>query len=1160
MASRNAFLLSLLAFSLTLPFLTPHCGSQSDSPHSGGPGSEEGTASGRVFLVAPEKEDCDGTIPCDTVTFYSQNYVNGLSDAIFYFLPGNHTLSQRWNMSYFSNVTICGRSRTCFGEHHSIRKGEVEVHGSIGVAFSELVVVENITIKHCPSDWCLGFASSVGITVRNVAISHCTETGILALDCENMTITQSKITDCIHGMVLNGYMSIETSHLFLSRMVTSGIVVGVSEGTVTFNHVRVFEMDNDGLRILSHYFFDVKNGFTVKRHVAINILNTTVTSSERVGILLFFRKLGNTRLDINIESVSIATRIKSGSIGIQIDCGYSDYDAVKMEVSVRIHNVTITGLSDGCVCALLATSFRNLTVSDTTIKSNPCTAIILVQSTVLFQRNVLLTNNRAAAYGGGIRMSLNSLIVLDLSTKLQLHNNTAEKYGGGIYVYTTVFPVYCFAISIGGTTQPAIEFDGNRAYGSGHNLYGRNRNDCVPPPFHGKDYKVIETFGKVESKCNQTVISSDPLQVVPCDGFCINVTLVARDQHLPPIYPGQEFNLTLAAIGVHDGLTPAIILFRSNDILFVSKSHNMTKSVKARCTTVSLKLILKKFTSQATVHITIPDERLSNAGEDTNSPVVIHVHVLSCPPGFTMSESICNCIPSLDRLATCDITNRTIKRKGNSWISPMNDSVLIFENCPFDYCNNEVFASDHPSEQCNYERSGTLCGDCLPGYSLTLGSNKCRNCTEHPWQTTPVIIVLVSCVAGIGLVAALIALNLTVSVGTMNGLLFFVNVVKLYEPSFRWDQVHRSFRYVISWLNLDLGIPTCFYSGMTACHKIGLQFAFPTYLLSMVVVIIVVCNLGQCRGFSSFRFVRFISGKASVLIGSKAVTVLATLLLLSYTKILCTTIQILHSATVIVTDCDENKSSPACENLTVWYVNGSMAYRSDCHGILFWVAVGIFAPFLILFTSFLLFFPLMEKHLSRFRCWISWHMRLKPWYDAYGGPYKDEYRSWTGVLLVVRCLLALFTAFENNPLDYINVLAYVCLFLISLVSVTMVYKKLLLNALEIIYLACLLIIAFFTKPPDEESAEANVVLWIALSSLLLVASYHIYHFLKERPLFQRLALKAKNIYENFRKGETEEDDMDDNCDANARTVPSTVVSIYSDRYDELREPLLEPDP
>ena len=147
----------------------------------------------------------------------------------------------------------------------------------------------------------------------------------------------------------------------------------------------------------------------------------------------------------------------------------------------------------------------------------------------------------------------------------------------------------------------------------------------------------------------------------------------------------------------------------------------------------------------------------------------------------------------------------------------------------------------------------------------------------------------------------------------------------------------------------------------------------------------------------------------------------------------------------------------------------------------------------------------MEKHLSRFRCWISWHMRLKPWYDAYGGPYKDESRSWTGVLLVVRCLLALFIAFENNPIDTISVVVWVCLFLISLLSVTMAYNNFLLNALETIYLSCLLLIAHFKTLRNEDSDEVNVVLWIAFSSLLFITSYHIYHFLKERALFQRLA-------------------------------------------------------
>jgi len=40
--------------------------------------------------------------------------------------------------------------------------------------------------------------------------------------------------------------------------------------------------------------------------------------------------------------------------------------------------------------------------------------------------------------------------------------------------------------------------------------------------------------------------------------------------------------------------------------------------------------------------------------------------------------------------------------------------------------------------------------------------------------------------------------------------------------------------------------------------------------------------------------------------------------------------------------------------------------------------------------------------------------RLKPLLDAYTGPYKDKYRFWTGLLLLVRAVL--FLAIAVNAL------------------------------------------------------------------------------------------------------------------------------------------------
>ena len=76
----------------------------------------------------------------------------------------------------------------------------------------------------------------------------------------------------------------------------------------------------------------------------------------------------------------------------------------------------------------------------------------------------------------------------------------------------------------------------------------------------------------------------------------------------------------------------------------------------------------------------------------------------------------------------------------------------------------------------------------------------------------------------------------------------------------------------ISWLNLDLGINTCYFPGMDTYTKTSLQLAFPVYVIFLVALIIII---------SSY------SSRFSNLIGKKdPVATLATLILLSYAKFL----------------------------------------------------------------------------------------------------------------------------------------------------------------------------------------------------------------------------------------------------------------------------------
>ena len=78
--------------------------------------------------------------------------------------------------------------------------------------------------------------------------------------------------------------------------------------------------------------------------------------------------------------------------------------------------------------------------------------------------------------------------------------------------------------------------------------------------------------------------------------------------------------------------------------------------------------------------------------------------------------------------------------------------------------------------QCAYNRSDLLCGACQEHLSLSLGSSRCLPCHSH-WPAVLVVIFLAAIIAGILLVTVLLALNMTVAVGLINGFIFYANIV-----------------------------------------------------------------------------------------------------------------------------------------------------------------------------------------------------------------------------------------------------------------------------------------------------------------------------------------------------------------------------------------------
>ena len=304
-------------------------------------------------------------------------------------------------------------------------------------------------------------------------------------------------------------------------------------------------------------------------------------------------------------------------------------------------------------------------------------------------------------------------------------------------------------------------------------------------------------------------------------------------------------------------------------------------------------------------------------------------------------------------------------------------------------------------------------------------------------------LLLVFVVAGLVLVVFLTVLNMTVSVGTINGLILFANIVQVDRTNFLPQTTSHInilvaiLRTFISWVNLDLGVSTCLFDGLTTYAKTWLQFVFPLYVIAIVSVIITTS---------------YYSTRLTKLFGRNSISVLATLILLSYTKVL----RILITAFSFTTLNDAHGV-----HSTVWLADGNVEYFESRHAVLFLTALLVLLLFGVPYTTTLTMAPWIQR--SKYYWVSSAYNKFKPLFDAYMGPYKDNYRYWTGLLLIVRViLLVLFSSFTNTsklggPLLNLLLLTLSASGLLALTAAVQPYKKKMNNVIEMFYLTLLIL-------------------------------------------------------------------------------------------------------
>ena len=313
---------------------------------------------------------------------------------------------------------------------------------------------------------------------------------------------------------------------------------------------------------------------------------------------------------------------------------------------------------------------------------------------------------------------------------------------------------------------------------------------------------------------------------------------------------------------------------------------------------------------------------------------------------------------------------------------------------------------------------------------------------------------------------------------------------------------------------------------MDAYSKTWLQFVFPLYLWLLVGLMILISNF-------SHRFAN--------LLGNNPLSVLTTLILLSYTKILRT----------LIAASNFTYLQYPTYNRGVWLYDANINYFSGKHIPLFLVAVLIFVFLFLPYTLLLLFGQWLQaiSHLRLFS-WVN-SARLKPFMDSYHAPYKAKRCYWPGLLLVLRFVL--FLVFASNPQQdpSINLLAIQVgagmLVIWAWVSGG-VYRSWYLDALEGSFALNLIILVGATYHVNR--SEDQLAVWytsvsIALVTFIGILAYHIFQQVRSTKLWKKVPkLKLKF---NFNQA------------VNDPRNPANNLMEAED-YNQIRESLLEDQP
>ena len=813
------------------------------------------------------------------------------------------------------------------------------------------------------------------------------------------------------------------------------------------------------------------------------------------------------RIHFHFKTMTCCNNHSPGVGGICLMMELSKQYGNGSTVSVTMTNITAINNSNTelYVTPTNIFLFRNIKAiyfTGISVFNNNQGTVIFTEECHLYLYGQMTFMNNTALKGGAIRLEGNGVLHFMEGLSAQFTNNHAYISGGAIYVDSNFF-IDC-AIQAIRRLNINISFIDNEAKMAGNAIFASPIYNCK----NNRQYRTkwVKEYKKLFNFHQQNNTSVKSISTYPYK-FHVHYTDSNESLYkkIPRLFPGETLFLRTSATDKSNRAAFSFVnieIFDVENNLWLKRSGGTYVTEGANNTSLNISVHTKSETSKSAILLFSLPKSFSRTYK---------IELRECPLGFRLNPSSGRCVCSriIKELLPgthCSIDKQliTIPTYINPWIGTIGNELALSTVCPLNYCNNDPFYSTNvkvtnkgfvrlnsPHKFCGYKRSGTMCGQCIENHTLVFGSHQCMEFHHKCYLYSLPLVIIILIVTGLALIFLIYALKLTLTKGTLNGIIFYAQIANagLVEEILTVNNEHPN-RYIhggqeicrsfLSILNLHIGFPLCFFNGMNQLWKISLTLVFPVYLLSIVAVIIIIS-----------RYSTWLSNRTS----HSSIQVLVTVVHLSFSQLLVTLTDVFTPATVYT----------ANDTRRVWYWDGSVSFMGRSHIILGMITMIIVGTIIVPYLGLLLFGNILIRRYSK----ASFYLR--PILEAIHAPYKERKQYWfTARLLLVILVYAIYIGFRQNAESrrYLIIFSTLMLFLFGQ-AMLQPFKHKLLNTLDtwLVINITLVYIALYKGTYKVSSIINIVAVMLVMVTCILIISYHV---ISVTGCYKKIRLKILN--------------------------------------------------